>query len=98
MIHMQSNSLRRTLVLFALSSALTGLAHAQANVPEQSPLDDPSGKGGVAAFEEFAKYPPESRPLHTSNWDLLHPWLTDNNPAALVPLETFRQLETLQKA
>jgi hypothetical protein len=98
MIHMQSNSLRRTLVLFALSSALTGLARAQANVPEQSPLDDPSGKGGVAAFEQFAKYPPESRPLTTSNWDLLHPWLTDNNPAALVPLETFRQLETLQKA
>ena len=79
-------------IVAAQKLLLQGLA------PEPLPLDDASGKGGAAAYEEFAKYPPESRPLDTSNWDLLHPWLTDNIPTALVPVEVFRQMETLQKA
>jgi hypothetical protein len=98
MIGIYWNSLRSTLAVLALGCTLTELVRAQVLVPQPLPLDDASGKGGAAAYEEFAKYPPESRPLDTSNWDLLHPWLTDNIPTALVPVEVFRQMETLQKA
>ena len=98
MIGMHWNSLRSALAVLALGCTLTGLVRAQVLAPEPLPLDDASGKGGAAAYEEFAKYPPESRPLDTSNWDLLHPWLTDNIHTALVPVEVFRQMETLQKA
>ncbi len=52
----------------------------------------------AAAYEEFAKYPPESRPPTRRTGTPLHPWLTDNTPTALVPVEVFRQMETLQKA
>ena len=92
------NSFRSTLAVLALGCTTTGLVRAQALGPQPLPLDDASGKGGAAAFEDFAKYPPESRPLDTSNWDLLHPWSTDNVPTALVPVEVFQQMETLQKA
>ena len=98
MIGMHWNSFRATLAVLALGSTIPLFARAQVLAPQPLPLDDASGKGGAAAFEEFAKYPPESRPLDTSNWDLLHPWLTDNNPTTLVPVEVFRQMETLQKA
>jgi len=98
MIGMHKNSIRCTLAVSALGCALAGFARTQELATVQLPVDDASGKGGAAAYEEFAKYPPESRPLDISNWDLLHPWLTDNNPAALVPVETFRQMEALQKA
>jgi hypothetical protein len=59
-------------------------------------MTDASGKGGVAVFEDFAKYPPESRPLNSWNWDLLHPWLTESSSMSLVPVQALRQLESLQ--
>jgi hypothetical protein len=98
MIGMHWNSLQSTVAVLALGCTLTALVRAQVLAPEPLPLDDASGKGGAAAFEEFAKYPPESRPLDTSNWDVLHPWLTDNTPTALVPVEVFSQMDALQKA
>jgi hypothetical protein len=98
MIGMHWNSYRATLAVLALGCTIPGILRAQVLAPQPLPLDDASGKGGAAAFEEFAKYPPESRPLDTSNWDLLHPWQTDNTPGALVPVEVFRQMDTLQKA
>lgn len=98
MIWMHWNSFRPILTILALGCTIPGLVGAQELAPQPLPLDDASGQGGATAFAEFAKYPPESRPLDISNWDLLHPWSTDNNPTALVPVEVFRHMETLQKA
>ena len=83
----------------ALGFVIAGQAWAQAqHTPQQAPLDDPSAKGGIAVFQSYAQYPPESRPLDTSNWDLLHPWLTENAPVSLVPMQTIRQFEALRSS
>ena len=83
----------------ALGFVIAGQAWAQAQrTPQQAPLDDPSAKGGIAVFQSYAQYPPESRPLDTSNWDLLHPWLTENAPVSLVPVQTIRQYEALRSS
>jgi len=83
----------------ALGFVIAGQAWAQAqHTPQQAPLDDPSAKGGIAVFQSYAQYPPESRPLDTSNWDLLHPWLTENAPVSLVPVQTIRQFEALRSS
>jgi hypothetical protein len=83
----------------ALGFVIAGQTLAQAQrTPQQAPLDDPSAKGGIAVFQSYAQYPPESRPLDTSNWDLLHPWLTENAPVSLVPVQTIRQYEALRSS
>jgi len=83
----------------ALGFVIAGQTLAQAQrTPQQAPLDDPSAKGGIAVFQSYAQYPPESRPLDTSNWDLLHPWLTENAPVSLVPVQTIRQFEALRSS
>ena len=93
------NTLRFVLAGFALACVITSPVWGQAQrTPEQAPLDDPSAKGGIAVFQSYAQYPPESRPLDTSNWDLLHPWLTENAPVSLVPLQTIRQFEALRSS
>ena len=93
------NTLRFVLAGFALACVITSPAWGQAQrTPEQAPLDDPSAKGGIAVFQSYAQYPPESRPLDTSNWDLLHPWLTENAPVSLVPMQTIRQFEALRSS
>jgi len=97
MIRMQNSKLRFVLAGLALSCVITNPARGQGQPQsEQSPMTDASGKGGVAIFEDFAKYPPESRPLNSWNWDLLHPWLTESSSMSLVPVQTLRQLESLQ--
>lgn len=93
------NTLRFVLAGFALACGISSPAWGQAQrTPGQAPLDDPSAKGGIAVYENYAKYPPESRPLDTSNWDLLHPWLTENAPVSLVPMQTIRQFEALRSS
>ncbi len=93
------NTLRFVLAGFALACGISSPAWGQARrTPGQAPLDDPSAKGGIAVYENYAKYPPESRPLDTSNWDLLHPWLTENAPVSLVPMQTIRQFEALRSS
>ena len=83
----------------ALGFVITSPTLAQVQrTPGQAPLDDPSAKGGIAVFQSYAQYPPESRPLDTSNWDLLHPWLTENAPVSLVPMQTIRQFEALRSS
>ena len=99
MIGMPNNTLRFVLAALALGCVISGPVSAQAQLtPEQAPLDDASAKGGIAIYESYAKYPPESRPLDSSNWDLLHPWLTENTPVSLLPMQTLRQLEALQSS
>ena len=65
---------------------------------QDAQLSDASARGSLAVYEDFAKYPPESRPLKSWNWDLLHPWLTEGSLMSLVPLQTLRQLESLQNS
>lgn len=83
----------------ALGCLITSAAWGQSNAsPDQSLLNDPSAKGGLAIYQDFAKYPPESRPLSNSNWDLLHPWLTENTPVSLIPGQIIHQIDALQSS
>jgi hypothetical protein len=83
----------------ALAGLLLGFITSPAWTQAQQPsLDDASPKNGVSIYENYAKYPPESRPLDASNWDLLHPWLTENTPVSLIPARILRQFEALQSS
>jgi len=93
------NRFRLVLAVLAVGCVTTSPLWGQApGASEQSPMNDASGKGTLAVFQDFAKYPPESRPLNSWNWDLLHPWLTESSLVSLVPLQTLRQLESLQNS
>ena len=97
MIRIQKNKLRLVVAGLALGCVIPNPVWGQVQrTTEQLPLDDASGKGSLAVFEDFAKYPPESRPLNSWNWDLLHPWLTESSLTSLVSLQTLRQLGSLQ--
>jgi len=61
----------------------------------QDLLNDTTAEGVVARYQDFSKYPPESRPLHASNWDLLNPWTVDTAKLPLTPASWKAQLETL---
>jgi len=99
MIGMPKNTLRFVHTGLALACVTSSLVRGQApRTPEQTPLDDASAKGSIALYESYAKYPPESRPIDSSNWDLLHPWLTENTPVSLIPMQTLRQMEALQSS
>jgi len=94
MIGMLRNKFRLVvagLVVGCVTSPLWGQA-------QDAQLSDASARGSLAVYEDFAKYPPESRPLRSWNWDLLHPWLTEGSLMSLVPLQTLRQLESLQNS
>ncbi|MGC1295333.1 MAG: hypothetical protein WA869_09840 [Alloacidobacterium sp.] len=97
MIGIQKNHLRSALAGLALGCVITSPALGQ-GTPAQLPIDDASARGGVNLYKDYAKYPPESRPLHTWDWDLLHPWSTDSTPVSLVPLQTLRQLQALSNS
>lgn len=63
-----------------------------------SPIDDLSPKGAIAQYREFSKYPPESRPLKSSNWDLLHPWTVDTPTLPLTPASWTNQMQAMRKS
>jgi len=93
MLRIRETTLRFVMKGVALGCAITGPIITQAQN-----LDDASARGSLAMFTDFAKYPPESRPLDSSSWDLLHPWLTESSSMSLLPVGTVRQLETLQNS
>jgi hypothetical protein len=64
--------------------------------PSQPPLNDASGQGTLTAYERYTQYPPDSRPLNTWNWDLIHPWSTDTSPAPMIPSRVISQAEALR--
>ncbi|HEV2962361.1 MAG TPA: hypothetical protein VG649_11090 [Candidatus Angelobacter sp.] len=69
----------------------------QQNEIQQTPsLNDASGKAALAIYKNFTQYPPDSRPLDASNWDLLHPWSTDTAPLPMVPRQTMLQMDVLR--
>jgi hypothetical protein len=90
------NRLRCTVVGVVLCFGLAGAVKSQvATAPTPVPLNDASPKGRLAVFQDFIQYPPESRPLHTSNWDLLHPWTVDTPTLPLTPESWTTQLHSL---
>lgn len=78
---------------FVISQAAIGQAQSNAG---QSPLNDASGRGSLAVYKDYAKYPPDSRPLSSSNWDLLHPWLTETSSLPMIPSQVARQMDSLR--
>jgi hypothetical protein len=50
------------------------------------------------AFRNFIKYPPESRPLVGSNWDLLNPWSVDASTLPMIPTRVTAQLESMRRS
>jgi hypothetical protein len=84
----------RTLLLagLVLCWELPGAATAQAQDQSASP------QNSMAAYREFIKYPPESRPLVGSNWDLLHPGSVDASTLPMIPARIATQVESLRRA
>jgi hypothetical protein len=96
---MSNNSLSFVLAVFTLCWVTCNYASGQAQSGiAQAPIADASARGGVAVYQDYAKYPPESRPLNIWNWDMLHPWLTESTPIALVSTQTLREVDALQKS
>lgn len=59
---------------------------------------DASPLSSMVAYREFIKYPPESRPLVGSNWDLLNPWSVDASTLPMIPARISAQVESLRRA
>jgi hypothetical protein len=99
MTSLQKNVIPLALAGLALCFGVAAPAKGQVPLkadPSQAPLNDASGKGTLTAYERFAQYPPDSRPLNTSNWDLIHPWSTDTSPAPMIPSRVAGQAESLR--
>jgi hypothetical protein len=94
------NVLRLVAAGLALHSGLILSANGQALSPtsNRTLLEDTTPKDLVARYQDFSQYPPESRPLRASNWDLLHPWTVDTPTLPLTPSSWKSQLETLAKS
>lgn len=76
-----------------VGQSVTGQAQNNASRPS---LNDASPQGSLAIYKDFTKYPPDSRPLNTSNWDLLHPWLPESLPLPMIPRQIARQMGELR--
>jgi hypothetical protein len=99
MTSLQKNVIRLALAGLALCFGVGTPAKGQVPLktdPSQAPLNDASGKGTLTAYERFTQYPPDSRPLNTWNWDLIHPWSTDTSPAPMIPSRVVGQAESLR--
>jgi hypothetical protein len=59
-------------------------------------LSDPSARNALGAYMQFAKYPPDSRPLTSSSWDLLNPWSADAPSLPMIPQQVMTQVESLR--
>jgi hypothetical protein len=93
---MNSNRLSFALVglLLVGGVAVTSSAQAQRTVKQPS-LDVMTPEGRLAANEDSLKYPPESQPIDATNWDLLHPWSVDAQPALLLTKEALSRFQSL---
>lgn len=99
MMNLQKNVAPLALAALAVCLSAGTLAKDQAPLqddPSQAPLNDASGNGTLTTYERFTQYPPDSRPLNTWNWDLIHPWSTDTSPAPMIPARVISQAEALR--
>jgi hypothetical protein len=99
MMNIRKNIVRFALAALALCLSVGTPAKDQV-LPQdnssQPPFSDASGQGALTAYQRFTQYPPDSRPLNTSNWDLIHPWSTDTSPAPMIPSRVMSQAEALR--
>lgn len=65
---------------------------------KHAPLDDISDKGRLAVLEDALQYPPESRPIDSTYWALLHPWSVDTATRPMIPVATLREIAALRNA
>lgn len=96
MTSLKRNRLGPVLAAIVFGIAFAGPAQSFAQSNAQPSLNDASANGALAVFRDFSKYPPESRPLNTTNWDLLHPWATDTSSLPMVPQQIMRQVDSLR--
>lgn len=98
MTHMLRNSLRCAIAGIALYSGSAIAANGQTAAISQAFLNDNTAKETLQRYQDYSKYPPESRPLHTSNWDLLNPWTVDTPTLPLTPASWTAQMKSMMKS
>lgn len=96
MTNWQKNRSGIALLGVVLAFALAAPAALAQTASTPPALGDASAKGALAVYKDFTKYPPDSRPLSTSNWDLLHPWSADSSSLPMVPQRIMRQVDALR--
>jgi hypothetical protein len=80
----------------SLVDALQGLGVGQLFGLIGDSLSDPSARNALGAYMQFARYPPDSRPLTSSSWDLLNPWSADAPSLPMIPQQVMTQVESLR--
>jgi hypothetical protein len=98
---------RLQIVLSVLAAVMlvcyaTAVAMAQTQQPsveqqpqrrvKHAPIQDMSPEGRLAVLQESLQYPPESVPIDTSYWDLLHPWSVDTTARTMFTTDQTSQL------
>lgn len=59
-------------------------------------LGDTTPAGRMAVLQEYLQYPPESTPIDSTYWDLLHPWSVSTTTHTMVPTQVIQQIKTLE--
>ena len=96
MTNLQRNTLRCAAAAVVLCLGLARLAASQTiNPPTPDPVNDLSANIRLKVFQHAIQYPPESRPLSASQWDLLHPWTVDTPTLPLTPASWEQQVNSL---
>lgn len=94
--------LKLTLASLAGLALLCGTAMA-ANAQnvrrvKHASLGDTTPAGRMALLKEYLQYPPESRPIDGTYWDLLHPWSVSTTMHIMIPAQTITQIQALEKS
>jgi hypothetical protein len=92
-------SILAAVMLVCYATAVAMAQGQQASVEQQpqrrvkhAPIQDMSPEGRLAVLQESLQYPPESVPIDTSYWDLLHPWSVDTTAHTMYSTEQTSQL------
>jgi hypothetical protein len=101
----RKNASRFVVAALALIGSTASAAMAQTQQPQQQPqqqqstqrrvrhasVEDRSPAGRLALEQEHLQYPPESVPIDTTYWDLLHPWYVDTQAHSMRTKEDLVQ-------
>jgi hypothetical protein len=96
------NALRVSLAALAGLALVCGTAIA-ANAQnvrrvKHASLGDTTSAGRMAILREYLQYPPESKPIDGTYWDLLHPWSVSTTTHFMIPAQTITQIQALEKS
>jgi hypothetical protein len=93
-----SNGRKRCSTLLLIGLAVCWELPGSAAQAQDQSTTAASPLSSMVAYREFIKYPPESRPLVGSNWDLLNPWSVDASTLPMIPARISAQVESLRRA